>query len=70
MTHEEAVGVLKKKQGELSLRQFAQSLDVSAAYLSDIYRGNRQIGRKILRQAGLAKVVTVTVVYSSMKATA
>ena len=68
MKHEEAVAVLKKKQGDLALRQFAQTLDVSAAYLSDIYRGNRQIGRKILRQAGMAKTVTVLVDYQRVKA--
>lgn len=64
MTHEEVVQLLKSKQGELSLRQFASKLKVSPSYLSDIYRGQRQVGRAILRQVGLQKNVVVDVSYS------
>jgi transcriptional regulator with XRE-family HTH domain len=63
MTHYKMVEVLKKKQGELSLRQFAQKLGLSAAYLSDVYRGNRQAGRRLLKLTGMHKIVTVKVDY-------
>jgi hypothetical protein len=63
MDQTEAVAVLKEKQGELSLRQFALKLKVSASYLSDIYLGKRQIGRAVLKQVGMAKTVVVCVTY-------
>ena len=63
MTAEQAIKILKKEQGDLTLRQFAQKLEVSPAYLSDIYNGHRQIGRKVLRAVGMDKTVTVRVVY-------
>lgn len=66
MNHEQMVKVLKRKQGDLSLRQFAHKLGFSAAYLSDIMNGNRHAGRALLRKVGLAKTVTVTVDYHAM----
>jgi len=63
MTHEQMVEVLKKHQGTLSLRQFAEKIGFSAAYVSDIMRGNRQAGRGILKKVGMTKTVTVSVSY-------
>jgi hypothetical protein len=40
---------LKELQGGLSLRVFAKKLRVSAPFLSDIYRGNRNTGPKLMR---------------------
>lgn len=61
---EDVIGMLKKKQGERSLRQFAIELGISAAYLSDIYRCNRRPGKAVLRQLGLtAHVPPVEPVY-------
>lgn len=68
MNVEQAIEILKKRQGELTLRQFAQVLGVSASYLSDIYLGRRQIGRKVLREIGMDKVVTVDVDYRKARA--
>ena len=63
MTHEDMVLVIKRQQGELSLRQFAKKLELSAAYLSDVYNGHRQAGRKLLKLFGMTKTVTVKVDY-------
>jgi transcriptional regulator with XRE-family HTH domain len=67
MNREQAIEILKKKQNDMSLRQFAQELKVSPSYLSDIYLGRRQIGRKILRAIGMDKTVTVTVDYTKAR---
>jgi transcriptional regulator with XRE-family HTH domain len=69
MNAEQAIAVLKKEQGDLSLRQFAQQLKVSPSYLSDIYLGKRQIGRKVLKAIGMTKDVTVNVVYKKSQST-
>jgi DNA-binding transcriptional regulator YiaG len=51
----EVVKMLKKQQGERSLRQFASDLGISAPYLSDIYHGRRRPGKAVLSQLGLVK---------------
>lgn len=61
MSKEEFIQLLKKKQGERSLREFATSLNISAAYLSDIYLGNRDPGRKIAKAVGFDYVRTTVV---------
>ena len=66
MKHEDVVKILKKEQGDLTLRQFAQKLGVSAGYLADIYNHKKQIGRKVLRQFGMDKIVTVDVEYKKI----
>lgn len=42
------ISILRKKQGNKSLREFAPSIGISAAYLSDVYSGRRQLGPAIL----------------------
>jgi hypothetical protein len=60
----DVVEMLKKKQGERSLRQFATDMGISAAYLSDIYKGNRRPGKVVLQNLGLtARIETVEPVY-------
>jgi transcriptional regulator with XRE-family HTH domain len=54
-TREDVLDMLKKKQGDRSLRRFAEELEISAAYLSDIYRGNRRPGKSVLLHLGLAE---------------
>lgn len=66
LTHDEVVAMLKKRQGDLSLRRFAKELRITAPHLSDIYRGNRHVGPKILEQFGLEKVVESTIYYESV----
>jgi len=55
LTHDELIRRLKELQGERSLREFAEALGVSAPYLSDVYRGNRQIGAKLCRKLGVPR---------------
>lgn len=65
LTREDVVAILKRQQGERSLRQFAKDLSVSAAYLSDIYLDKRDIGPAILKPLGLTKHVETTVTYQA-----
>ena len=54
--------LIRKKQGKRSLRSFATAIGLSAAYLSDVLRGNREPGPKIL---GLLKLKRLrTTVYA------
>ena len=55
--------LLKRKQGDRSLRSFAVQIGVSAAYLSDIYRGNREPGPKILKLLKVRKIKTISYRY-------
>lgn len=55
--------MLKKRQGERSLREFATTLGISAPYLSDVYLGKRGLGPAILRKMGLTKTVETAVSY-------
>ena len=61
---------MKSKQGNRSLREFATSLGVSAAYLSDIYLGNRAPGPKVARALGYtcAKSKVVTLLFTRRRA--
>jgi len=60
--------VVKQLQSEqekhkLSLRQYARSLNVSPAYLSDVYRGRRDPGPTLLSHLGLERKVVTQVTY-------
>lgn len=57
---EDVVAELKSKQGKRSLRSYARNIECSASYLSDIYRGTRNPGPKILEALDLECEVTVT----------
>jgi transcriptional regulator with XRE-family HTH domain len=63
MRQETLIRELKRRQGERSLRQFAAELGVAPSYLSDVYRGRREPGPKILRLLGVRKRVTRSVEY-------
>ena len=63
-THDKVIDMLKKRQGKRSLREFARELNVSAAYLSDIYKGRRNPGPAILEHFGLSKRVTISTAYA------
>lgn len=58
MTREQVVKLLRKQQGKQSLRAFAAILDVTPAYLSDIYRNRRDPGPKILNLLEIDKQTT------------
>jgi hypothetical protein len=63
MNQEQLLEMLKRKQGKRSLREFAQEIGITPAYLCDIYKGRRQGGAKLLRYFGMEKTVTVTSEY-------
>jgi hypothetical protein len=67
MTREMLIRELKRRQGAKSLRQFAQGLGVTPSYLSDIYRGRREPGPKILRPLGVRKRVQHRVEYEARR---
>ena len=60
---DEVVEMLRKKQGKDSLRKFAGRVGCSAAYLSDVYRGKRDPGPKLLDHLNLQREEVVTVTY-------
>jgi hypothetical protein len=62
MTQEQVLELLKEKQGDRSLREFALEVGCSAAYLSDVYNGNREPAKKILDYLGLTRTRTVKIV--------
>jgi transcriptional regulator with XRE-family HTH domain len=64
----EVLEMLRRKQGKRSLRAFARDIGVSAPYLSDVLRGNRDPGPTLLKVLGLERVRTVSLVYERRKA--
>jgi hypothetical protein len=60
-TESDLIELLKKRQGKSSLRAFADSLDLSAAYLSDVYRGKRAVGPSLCKALGFERTKTTTV---------
>ena len=58
--------MLRKRQGERSLREYAKTIDMSVAYLSDVLRGNREPGPRILKMLKLRKQKTTEVTYESL----
>jgi len=67
METEDVMKMLRDKQGDMSLREFADVVGCSAAYLSDLYRGNREPGNKIMRFLGLRKRRIVESTYAKAK---
>lgn len=63
LTRLELIKLIQQRQGEMSLRSFATSLGVSAAYLSDFYRGRRDAGPSLLKHFGYRRLKTVSVRY-------
>ena len=64
MTEEEVIALMKTTQGERSLRAFAEELQVTPSYLSDIYNGRRSPGPAILKFFGIGKRRQVIVEYA------
>jgi hypothetical protein len=62
--------LLRKAQGERSLRIFAKDLKISAAYLSDILNCKRHPGPVVLSFLGLRLEKRITVHYAREKANA
>jgi transcriptional regulator with XRE-family HTH domain len=70
MTQDDLIKMLKREQGKKSLRQFAEEIGISAPYLSDIYKGRRMGGKKVLDYFGLEKTTTVVTEISISKSQA
>jgi transcriptional regulator with XRE-family HTH domain len=64
---QQVIDLIRKEQGRSSLRDYAKSVGISAAYLSDVLRGNRAPGRKIYEHFGLNREKTLTVTYTFTK---
>lgn len=67
ITREEIIKIMKQKQGSRSLREFARELDVSAAYVCDVYLGRRFPGPAILDHFGIVATRRVLVSYNFRK---
>jgi hypothetical protein len=67
VTRDYILRLIKERQKSQSLRQFALSLGVSAAYLSDVYLGKRDIGPRILSRFGFRKEKSSTITYFKVK---
>lgn len=65
---EQVIQKIRDKQADMSLRDYALSLDISPAYLSDIYQGKREPGKKILSKFNITKTRVITVSYAQTKA--
>lgn len=63
---EEVVAMMKRKQGDRSLREYAKEIGVSAPYLSDIYMGRRSPGEAILKPMGLQVRREVQVIFETL----
>ena len=59
--------IIRTRQGERSLRTFAKEVGMSAAYLSDVLRCNREPGPRLLRVLRLDRHKIVTVTYTAQK---
>lgn len=57
LDREAVIARLRKVQGDRSDRAFALSLEISPAYLSDIYAGLQAPGPKVLEHLGLRRVL-------------
>ena len=61
------VDLLRKRQGKKSLRVFGREIGVTAAYLSDVFRGNREPGPTILTLLGVRRTKTTETTYEKGK---
>ena len=59
--------MLNAEKGDLSLRQYAIIIGISAAYLSDILRFNREPGPRILKRLGLRRQKSVVISYERVR---
>ena len=67
LTRSQVVDLLRKRQGKKSLRVFGREIGVSAAYLSDVFRGNREPGPTILTLLGIQRTKTTETTYERLR---
>jgi len=63
LTREEVIAILRKDQAGRSIREYAETLGISAPYLSDIFLGRRDPGPSVLKHFGLERHETLKVEY-------
>ena len=56
MTRADVVARLRKQQGDRTQQDFAKFLGISPPHLSEIYRGTRSPGPKLLKRLGLKRL--------------
>ena len=61
MNREQVLKLIRKRRRDMTLKQSAEDLGVSLSYLSEIYRGTRAPGPKVLRALGIKSKVEYTV---------
>jgi transcriptional regulator with XRE-family HTH domain len=67
LTRIQVIDLLRKRQGKKSLRRFGDEIGVTAAYLSDVFRGNREPGPTILTLLGVERTKTTETTYATRK---
>jgi len=67
LTHVQVLDLLRKRQGRKSLRAFGEEIGVTAAYLSDVFRGNREPGPTLLDLLGIKRTKTTETTYERRK---
>jgi transcriptional regulator with XRE-family HTH domain len=65
LSQEEVVGMLQKKQGDMTQKDLAAQIGVTQQYLCDVLLGRRDPGPRILQFLGIEKAYVQT---SSSKA--
>lgn len=64
---EDVVEMLKKDQGDRTLRAYATAVGCSASYLHDVYNGRRDPGPKLLDHLNLERKEKVVVTYQKRR---
>ena len=70
LKEKDVVAMIRDRQNGRSLRAYAAELGITAGYLSDLYKGSRSPGNKILKRFGLTKKRQVLVSYTYSSALA
>lgn len=63
MTESQVIALIKTGQGSSTVRDYAAELGVSPGYITDLYKGNRSPGKKILQKFGIEKTRRTIVEY-------
>jgi hypothetical protein len=57
-TIEELLAIMKRIQGEKTLTQFADELDMSKQYLSNVYNRHKEPSERLLEKLGFTRQTT------------
>jgi hypothetical protein len=60
LTTEDVLKVIREDVEKSSLRKTATRIGISAAYLSDVLRGNRQVGEELAAHYGFNRTIKIT----------